>query len=173
MTLDVSARLRALREENGWTVADMAERTGIPKRTLEKYMLRTGGSLPGLDALVSLSRGLGVSLDWLVFGEEIAGETMELVATRAAAEVSAALFETLVREHRERGASIVQGEEVLRLTVDEWSLWIGETVGEKARELVSEGASKEKLLTWRAAKREQAHEFFMDRFQKMLAEAKT
>ena len=57
MNNEIALRLRKLRDQSGWTVADMAERTGIPKRTLDKYMLRTGASLPGFDALCSLSKG--------------------------------------------------------------------------------------------------------------------
>ena len=89
----VSFRLRTLRDRNGWTVADMAERTGIPKRTLDKYMLRSGASLPGFEALCSLSHGLCVSLDWLVFGSEGASEGAELIAERACHALSK-------REHR-------------------------------------------------------------------------
>lgn len=63
----VSARLRELRENRRITTQIMSDATGIPKRTLESYMLRKNAALPGLEALKRLSVGLGVSLDWLVF----------------------------------------------------------------------------------------------------------
>ena len=43
---DFAARLRDLRDDNGWTTAEMSYLSGLPKRSLEKYMLRDGASLP-------------------------------------------------------------------------------------------------------------------------------
>ena len=67
---EFSRRLRHLRNKNDWTVQDMSEMIGIPKRTLDKYMLKEDAPQPGLDAIVRIAKGLGVSLDWLLLGEE-------------------------------------------------------------------------------------------------------
>ncbi len=65
----MSERLRRLRENRRLTTQAMSDATGIPKHTLESYMLKENAAQPGLDALKHLSGGLGVSLDWLIFGE--------------------------------------------------------------------------------------------------------
>ncbi len=137
MVNDLSTRLRSIRDKKGWTVADMAERTGIPKRSLDKYMLRTGASLPGFDALCALSRGLGVSLDWLIFGEDIAGKGVELFAERAAHHVVRLFGETLIRYHLEGKPAIIDTETILGLAPEEWASDLGMRAGEKAKELVA------------------------------------
>lgn len=60
--------LEWLRDTNQWSIAEMARRAGIPKRSMENYFK---GHKPGLDALVSMARGFGVTVDFLV------GETKE------------------------------------------------------------------------------------------------
>lgn len=157
----LAGRLRALRESNGWTVVDMAERTGIPKRTLDKYMLREGASLPGFEALIALSTGLGVSLDWLVFGAERVGETAELLAYRSARDASLPYFEMLVREHH-NGRTIVEGELVFNLTAEECAAGIGETAGARAKQLAADGITKEELLTWHKKHSERLGELVQD-----------
>lgn len=85
---DFSRRLRHLRNINDWTVQEMAEMTGVPKRTLDNYMLKKNAPQPGLDALVKIAVGLGVSLDWLLLGEEfhaLSQGALVRLTTRAAA----------------------------------------------------------------------------------------
>lgn len=65
-----SRRLRHLRNKHDWTVQEMSEMTSISKRTLDKYILKEDAPQPGLDAIVKIAPGLGVSLDWLLLGEE-------------------------------------------------------------------------------------------------------
>ena len=149
MVNDLAHRLRALRDQKNWTVADMAERTGIPKRTLDKYMLRSGASLPGFDALCALSKGLGVSLDWLVFGAESASKGVELIAERAASHVVQLFVETLIRYGMEGEPNLVRANTVLRLAPEEWAADLGIRAGEKARSLVCEGTTLEDHLEWK------------------------
>mgnify|MGYP003381937475 CR=1 FL=1 len=163
MVNDLSTRLRSIRDKKGWTVADMAERTGIPKRSLDKYMLRTGASLPGFDALCALSRGLGVSLDWLIFGEDIAGKGVELFAERAAHHVVRLFGETLIRYHLEGKPAIIDTETILGLAPEEWASDLGMRAGEKAKELVAEGATMEDLLAWKHGTAERIAELLRDR----------
>lgn len=172
MSSEVSNRLRVLRDRNNWTVADMAERTGIPKRTLDKYMLRQGASLPGLEALCALSRGLGVSLDWLVFGAPSANEHIELIADRAADHVVSLLADILLRWHREGKADLIAGERILNLSPEELAADLGLRAAEKASSLLAEGTTKEDLLRWRAARAERLTEILRDRFDE-LAKQKT
>ncbi|SDF33291.1 helix-turn-helix transcriptional regulator [Rhodobacter capsulatus] len=65
----IADRLRQLKDQNGWTAAQMAEMTGISKRTIESYMRRENAPLPGVEALQQIARGLRISLDWLLLGD--------------------------------------------------------------------------------------------------------
>jgi transcriptional regulator with XRE-family HTH domain len=165
----LSFRLRELRDRNNWTVADMAERTGIPKRTLDKYMLRTGASLPGFDALCSLSKGLGVSLDWLVFGSETASDDAELIAFRTAHYVVSLFTEALLRSHLEGRKDIFTSEEIVTMTPEEWAHDLGERAASKARELLSSGVTRAELLAWRQLSGERSVEKLKDRIAQVLA----
>lgn len=66
----ISDRLRLFKEKKGLTAQAMADATGISRRTLESYMRRENPPLPGLETLGQLAKGLGVSLDWLVLGDD-------------------------------------------------------------------------------------------------------
>lgn len=59
-------RLHQVAVRYGLTVKDMAEKCGVPKSSLEGYMRLKGAKRPGIDALILISEGLDVSLDWLV-----------------------------------------------------------------------------------------------------------
>jgi transcriptional regulator with XRE-family HTH domain len=56
-------RLEVLQTRYGISKAEMARKCGLPSRTLENYFK---GHKPGVDALLLLSRGLGIDLDWLL-----------------------------------------------------------------------------------------------------------
>jgi len=60
-------RLDLIKEERGISKAEMARLCGLPPRTLENYFK---GHKPGIDALMALSRGLDVSVDWLLGDED-------------------------------------------------------------------------------------------------------
>lgn len=169
MTNDLAERLRHLRTENGWTTMDMAYRSKLPKRTLEKYMLRTEASLPGFDALIAMSKGFGVSLDWLVFGAETSGETVDLLVRRCAHDASLKVFDALLRYHL-AGQKVFDGEEILNLTVEQWAAQIAESASEKATELSEKGFTKEALLNWEFAMQERLGEVLRDKFNSMVNE---
>lgn len=126
-------------------------------------MLRQGASRPGFDALMALSKGLGVSLDWLVFGTEFVSEGSELLAARAAELVAQSYFEGLLKHHHEGTRAIFSGDEILGLAPEDWALDLGIKAGEKARNLASEGITREELLEWRHRTRERALERALDR----------
>ena len=66
----VCLRIRSLVEFNG-TVVEVANTCGIKVPTLETVIY--GKGLPGAMTLACLSRGLQVSVDWLLFGEAANG----------------------------------------------------------------------------------------------------
>lgn len=60
-------RLRATRLKSGLTVPDAAAMCGLPVPTLEAFLYRQ--QMPSAPSLFKLVTGLGVSADWLLFGD--------------------------------------------------------------------------------------------------------
>ncbi|MCX7559116.1 helix-turn-helix transcriptional regulator [Sulfitobacter sp. F26204] len=173
MSGDLSYRLRSLRDKRQWTVADMAERTGIPKRTLDKYMLRNNPILPGYEALLSLSKGLGVSLDWLVFGAETVSEVSKLIAEMAATKVSQQHFETILRELQKVGAIEPSEEILVGLSPEMWACDLGSRVGEAVQEIAAGGITLEELLHWSDRNTERQGELVQDMANRFLYPVKS
>ncbi len=89
-----SARLRLLKDERGLTAQDMADQTGVPKRTLEKYMLKSGAASPGIDAIKAICKAFEASSDWLLgLAERPSLAVSEIDATEIAAR---AVFEHFI-----------------------------------------------------------------------------
>ena len=63
----VGARLRAARNDRGWTLDDLAERAGMSPSTLSR--LESGKRQASLELLLPLTRQLGIRLDDLVSTE--------------------------------------------------------------------------------------------------------
>jgi len=53
----------------GILVRELAHATGIPKHTLDKYLL-TNGATPSADNAVAIAQALGVTVEYLVTGRE-------------------------------------------------------------------------------------------------------
>lgn len=171
MENDLAARLRELRQRRGWTVAEMAERTGLPKRTLDKYMLRTDAILPGFDALLALAKGLGVSLDWLAFGNEFASDSSGLLAAVAAERAGLRYFEAIYRYAKAGDRLLVEGECLLGLTPEEWATDLGHNVGDMAKNIARSGATREELLVSISASVDRLKELAHDRAARVVAAA--
>ncbi|MCL2174752.1 MAG: helix-turn-helix domain-containing protein [Treponema sp.] len=56
-------------EYKGMLVKELAHRSGIPKKTLDKYLL-SNGSMPPADNAVSIAKSLDVSVEYLVTGKK-------------------------------------------------------------------------------------------------------
>ncbi|TCM79650.1 helix-turn-helix domain-containing protein [Rhodovulum steppense] len=145
MDQDLSARLRDLKEAHGWTAKEMGEMIGIPKRTMESYMRPRDAAYPGVDALRKLATGLGVSLDWLVFGAECAGRRSaslaKLVTLSAAREVLPDLFQAIDRVDDEP----LEEQFVGGRTAGEWAEALATIAAERAFNVASLGATSEAL----------------------------
>lgn len=61
--LDLGARLRALRKERGWTLAQAAEAVGLARSTLSK--IENGQMSPTFEAVRKLASGMGISVPQL------------------------------------------------------------------------------------------------------------
>ena len=57
-------------EYRGMLVKELAHATGIPKQTIDKYLL-TNGTMPSADNAVAIAQTLGVSVEYLVTGRNI------------------------------------------------------------------------------------------------------
>ena len=56
-------------EYRGMPVKELAHKTGIPKQTIDKYLL-SNSSMPPADKAVLIAKTLGVSVEYLVTGEK-------------------------------------------------------------------------------------------------------
>ncbi len=64
----VGNRITELREINGLSKADLAEKLGVTKSTITRY--EADIMRPNLDMLLELREIFGVTLDWLVGDEK-------------------------------------------------------------------------------------------------------
>ena len=68
VTTDFGPRLRKLRLERGWTLAQLAEKIGGTVRGV--YYYEQEGRFPPVPVLAQLADTFDVSMEWLVSGEE-------------------------------------------------------------------------------------------------------
>jgi transcriptional regulator with XRE-family HTH domain len=54
----------------GMPVKELAHTTGIPKQTIDNYLL-SNGSMPPADKAVAIAQALGVTVEYLITGKEI------------------------------------------------------------------------------------------------------
>ena len=57
---------------SGMLVKELAEATGVHKRALDTYLLSENASMPPADAAVRIARALGVTVEYLVAGDDTA-----------------------------------------------------------------------------------------------------
>lgn len=57
-------RLLLLKNEMDWTYQDMADLSGLPTSTIKSYIFNDRE--PGIYSLAKMSRGFGVTADWLI-----------------------------------------------------------------------------------------------------------
>jgi transcriptional regulator with XRE-family HTH domain len=55
---------------NGMLVKELSAKSGVNKRTIDKY-LRDNGSIPSAIAAVKIARALGISVEYLVTGQDV------------------------------------------------------------------------------------------------------
>ncbi|MDR0598456.1 MAG: helix-turn-helix domain-containing protein [Treponema sp.] len=96
-------------EYRGMLVKELAGLTGIPKQTLDKYLL-SNGSMPPADKAVVIAQALGVSVEYLVLGETAAeaAPALRRPALSLETQVIAEQVEPLGREERRLVESAVR-----------------------------------------------------------------
>jgi transcriptional regulator with XRE-family HTH domain len=55
---------------NGMLVKELASLSGVPKRALDTYLLAENPSMPPADTAVKIANALGISVEYLVTGNE-------------------------------------------------------------------------------------------------------
>ena len=70
MKADFKTNLRTELDYLGLTVKELSAKTGIAKRTLDCY-LGTRASMPPADIAAKIAKALGVTVEYLVTGQEI------------------------------------------------------------------------------------------------------
>lgn len=109
---DVPTRLIQLRRELDLTQQEMGDRIGIHVNQVRRY--ESGNSKPSLEVLEKIALTLHVSLDWLVFGEELRGPDEDLKLQFEALrhfdeedkKIAKALLESLILKHNAKRAFI-------------------------------------------------------------------
>ncbi|MCA3456814.1 MAG: helix-turn-helix transcriptional regulator [Rhodobacter sp.] len=146
----LAARLRRLQHQNDWTVQEMADRAGVPKRSMENYCRKQNPQLPSVEVVVKMADGLGVSVEWLLIGDtrhaEAVGRMVRL-ATRAAA---LPFIQHFIIQ-RNLGFPMDESEEKLfGMTAEEWALEIAYQAGRRAEDVVSHPGTATTLETLEA-----------------------
>jgi len=62
--------LKSQLEYSGMLIKELAARSGVKKKTIDSY-LGTNSSTPSVETAVSIAKALGVSVEFLVTGEDI------------------------------------------------------------------------------------------------------
>lgn len=130
------SRLQYLRDANQWSIAEMARRANLPKRSMENYFK---GHKPGLDALISMSRGFGVPVDFLVGFNPPSGGQLDMMVYEAA-------YPTILSVLRRISTYVAQGRTVFQEPGLVFSVPIDQCADEEAREVVRRFASMAKHM---------------------------
>jgi len=86
-------------EYKGMLVKELAYATGIPKQTIDKYLL-TGGTMPPADKAVAIAKALGVTVEYLITGSKIPVQKMSSHYLSPEMRTIANYVEPLSREKR-------------------------------------------------------------------------
>lgn len=113
MAINFGKQMKAIREQNGWTLEEMAEKLGTTKQALSKY--ERGERTPKITVASEFAEKLGVDLR--VFIGEDAPMQMELVSSKEKqkevpitqeARILAKGIDKLPKKQREQALSVVR-----------------------------------------------------------------
>jgi len=93
-------------EYKGMPVKELAVKTGIPKQTIDKYLL-SNGSMPPADKAVAIARVLDVSVEYLVTGRNAKKNKKSYYILSPELRLIAEYIEPLSREKRKLAKDVV------------------------------------------------------------------
>jgi transcriptional regulator with XRE-family HTH domain len=113
--MSVADRLKAARQDANLTRRALSEVTGIPSSTVEKY--ERGDMDPNTTRLKTICNQLGVSVDWVLNGDEAPhiAATPEPAETQASANVAEPFAETFVEappQHEKMAAPVNENDKI-------------------------------------------------------------
>jgi transcriptional regulator with XRE-family HTH domain len=91
---------------SGLLVKELAAQTGLKKHTIDNY-LSVRGRMPGADVAVRIARVLGVSVEYLVTGDET-GENKKSVPFSPEIRYMARIVEKLKPDYRQIALSFIE-----------------------------------------------------------------
>ena len=68
MSVGIGKRILKLREKQGWSLADLSNKTGVKAQTINAIELGKSAN-PTMEVIKKLSIGFDVSSDYLIFGK--------------------------------------------------------------------------------------------------------
>ncbi|MGY6410326.1 MAG: hypothetical protein ACXIUV_04785 [Alkalilacustris sp.] len=121
---DMPRRLRMLRTQRHLATQQMADLTGINKRTLDSDMRAADPAVPGARAPESLARGLDVSLVWLGLGPKpmVSHGRPEKIAAIPACVAARRAFRQIIERHVSGATLDATVATLLGLIPEEWGL---------------------------------------------------
>lgn len=123
--------LRRLKVANGWTLAEMASLTGLPKRSIESYMREKDPQKPGLDALKRMAKGLNVSVDALVFGGSDEPEKDDYELMLSAWIVTKYYLDVFLHTEKHFPGTVLECDKIMMSSTEDMSLEIAKTIVKK------------------------------------------
>lgn len=113
----VTERLELLRNNGGFTIAEMARMSGLHKRSMENYFR---GHKPSYDALIAMAKGFKVPVDWLCGFESPTGEHVEKIVHEAAFENIYSLLRS-IRMYQRDGVTVFSNGNVFGIPLEEYA----------------------------------------------------
>ncbi len=126
-------RLGILQSGEGLSKAKMARRCGLPPRTLENYFK---GRKPSIDALLAISRGMAVDVDWLLGDEPESPQDDTAIVEEVAWQGAKTWLDTIVKAAAQ-GDPVVEGSLILGIPTAELAGKIAANISQKYRKLRS------------------------------------
>ena len=93
-------------EYKGMLVKELAHKTGIPKQTVDKYLL-SNGSMPPADKAVAIAQVLEVSVEYLVTGRNVQKNKKSDYILSPEVRLIADYIEPLPREKRRLAEDVI------------------------------------------------------------------
>lgn len=95
-------RLRALRLTTGYTQEELGVAIGVAKQHISRW--EKGENFPGIESLIGLSKKLGVSVDYLCFGdaagEHVSEDFLRDLAVLFSDPKAQGIFHELLRQYK-------------------------------------------------------------------------
>lgn len=125
-TAGVPQRLRQIMSERDWTIAQMAETCDVSRSAMEKYL--KGVQSPGMEAILSICDGCGVSPNWLLLGLKDPIQHVEMVSREEIAPIDvaeiagsqSALILSDIANHLECSKSLEEVRAFAKLLRERW-----------------------------------------------------